>query len=463
MIRFSLGSIPVEVRPSHFLVALLLSLRYGQEGAAIVTQHRPGTDPNVQWLFVGGWVLVIAVSVLVHELGHALAAKAFGFSPHITLIAFGGVTHTEAPQGMPWTKEAVLTLAGPLFGLLLAIACAGAWLLIPAPPGAPPSPELATLLGRTALRRAAELNTFWSVFNLLPLIPLDGGKLAYLIATRLFGGRGVLVAHVLSLATLVGVLLLLSPGPIGLVLLALFGWQSMAAIWSYFRGAPADPLLETTLQRAKDALDAGDTVLVARLLAPLAEQAQPAIRSRAHHLLGWAALKEARGRQALDHFAQAQEQEVEPEALAAAFSLVGDDARALSLWESAHRARPDATVLHELGGTLLRLGRVEDARRLPGLDLRTAFRFGARVLFLRERFDDAARLGEQGLALAPDAEAAYDVACARARMGDNEGALSALERARTLGFKDAELARSDPDLAALASHPRFVAWAASLR
>lgn len=95
--------------------------------------------------------------------------------------------------------------------------------------------------------------------------------------------------------------------------------------------------------------------------------AQPpaALRDRAHIAFGWLAVKRAMGKEALEHFAQVQSLPVPPLAMAAALSLTGDDARALTLWERAVVNGADPVVWHELAATLLRLGREGDVRRLP--------------------------------------------------------------------------------------------------
>ena len=149
---------------------------------------------------------------------------------------------------------------------------------------------------------------------------------------------------------------------------------------------------------------------------------------------------------------------IPPHALAGAFSLIGDEARALPLWEVAWQETHDRTVLHEWAGALIRAGRLERAKRLPEVDLGLAATCAGRVLFLRGAFSEAAAVAEQSLQWAPRAEAAYEAACAHARAGNVESALRCLEQASQLGFVDAAYASSDEDLARLHGHPEFVAW-----
>ena len=119
------------------------------------------------------------------------------------------------------------------------------------------------------------------------------------------------------------------------------------------RGEPAQAPLAQALQQAQVAVaeePPGRSAAAGRRRAGAGEAAHAGARQRAHHLLGWVALKEGQGRRALDHFSQVQGQPVEPHALAAAFSLVGDDARALPAVGEAWRDTGDRTVLHESPG-----------------------------------------------------------------------------------------------------------------
>jgi hypothetical protein len=207
--------------------------------------------------------------------------------------------------------------------------------------------------------------------------------------------------------------------------------------------------LEDTHRQALSVLEPGD--------------AGPAAESRAHHLLGWVALKEGKGRAALDHFSQVHGRPVETHALAAAFSLVGDEPRAVTFWEMAWREGASRTVLHEFAGSLIRLGRVSEALRLPGLEPALAFTCAERVLFIRGAYSEAAQLGEEALKHVPDATLAYDAACAFARARHVSDAMRLLRRASELGFRDADYAASDEDLAPLHGHPAFESWLTELR
>jgi hypothetical protein len=250
------------------------------------------------------------------------------------------------------------------------------------------------------------------------------------------------------------------------VFFGLYGLQALRLLVAAWRGelkvssgvAP-EPLLQA-LQQAQAALAAGrlDEARQQGLSVLESDETTPDLASRAHHLLGWVALKNGQGRLALDHFSQVQRRPVETHALAAAFSLVGDEPRALALWELSWRETRDRTVLHEYAGSLIRSERVQDALRLPEVEPEAAFSCAQRPLFIRGAYSEAAAIAETGLAHAPSAQLAYDGACAHARARHKDDALRLLRRATALGFLDASYAASDEDLASLHGYPEFEQW-----
>ncbi len=398
---------------------------------------------------VAVWVAIIFVSVLVHELGHALVSLAFRYRPSIQLVALGGLTQPNAPGPIPWNREVLVTLAGPLVGASFGFLCQRA-------AGSTDSEVAAYALGN-----AAVANFVWAAFNLLPVLPLDGGRISAAVLTRAFGKAGFAAAQLLAIGVCAAGIYWLRGNLLVMLLFSLFAVQAVRVLTTLWRGVPAaqSPELQEleTLFRAGELQKARE-----RAQALLAGDPAPALRSRAHHLLGWIALKQGEGRRALDHFSQVQGRGVEGHALAAAFSLVGDETRALPLWQQAYEASHDPTILHEWAGALLRAGETDRAARLPGVDLGKAYACAERVAFLRGNFSRAAELGLAALDRHPSAEGAYDVACALARAGEVDRAVLVLERARDLGFSDVAYARTDADLGALHGHPGFERWLAAL-
>ncbi len=144
---------PLTLQPSALAILALFVLMGAQGGAHSAYKS---------FLLV----LVVFGSVLVHELGHAFVARAFGLGPiAITLHGFGGLTRfTHAPK----PKQGIfVTLAGPVAGFLLGlVALVGTFFI--------DTPVVGGLLVT-----AASFNLFWSAFNLLPMYPLDGGMVTF--------------------------------------------------------------------------------------------------------------------------------------------------------------------------------------------------------------------------------------------------------------------------------------------
>jgi Peptidase family M50. len=121
------------------------------------------------------WIPVIFFGVLLHELGHATAIGAFGYGPsEITLAGFGGLT-VNARRAKAW-HDMVISVAGPLTSIALAGVAWG-------------TPYILTRVHddpffRAILPMTVQANVLWGIFNLFPVIPLDGGQ-AFLNFMRL--------------------------------------------------------------------------------------------------------------------------------------------------------------------------------------------------------------------------------------------------------------------------------------
>jgi stage IV sporulation protein FB len=164
------------------------------------------------------WVGIIFFSVLFHEYGHAFTAVCFKQRASIQLVALGGLTTFDGPKLKSWQRF-LIVLNGPLFGFGLFV--------------------IATVLLQyswtpilMAIFRATQVaNLFWTVVNLFPVLPLDGGQLLRIVLEALFGVKGLklalLVGAVISSVCTLGFLLLQQY--LAAALFALFAFQGFSS------------------------------------------------------------------------------------------------------------------------------------------------------------------------------------------------------------------------------------------
>lgn len=197
------GRIPITIHPFFWILAALI----GWMSAA-----------NVAGMLI--WIGIIFVSVLFHEFGHALTAVAFKQRASIQLVALGGLTSFDGPK-LPFWKQFIIVLNGPLFGFFLfLIATALLQFNLTAWP-----------VWHGILKWAQVANLFWTIANLLPVQPLDGGQLLRIILEGLFGVGGVraslLIGAILSALLAIGFFLI--GALLGGSLFFLFAFQSFDA------------------------------------------------------------------------------------------------------------------------------------------------------------------------------------------------------------------------------------------
>ena len=168
-LHFHVLGIPVRIHPFFWVGALLLGLR--------------ANSKPVDMLF---WIGAVFFSILIHELGHALAARYFGWQPHITLHGFGGLASYQPTYRNP-TREILITLAGPVAGFLFAASIIG--VIVASGHAVSFDWDFDSVLpirweffqSRQANLLVLDLlfiNIFWGLVNLLPVFPLDGGQIA---------------------------------------------------------------------------------------------------------------------------------------------------------------------------------------------------------------------------------------------------------------------------------------------
>ena len=158
-----LGGIRVVVDPTWIFVFVLVVISLG---GSYLPQAAPHLDPLTHWLLGLLAAVLLFGSVLLHELSHAFLAQRAGIRvPRIRLFLFGGVSEMAAEPHAP-SAELRIAAAGPAMSLLIALLAGGASRLFPEPSGM-----------RALCEYLSVSNLLLGLFNLLPGLPLDGGRI----------------------------------------------------------------------------------------------------------------------------------------------------------------------------------------------------------------------------------------------------------------------------------------------
>ncbi|MGW8257439.1 MAG: metalloprotease, partial [Thermoguttaceae bacterium] len=170
-LNFKLFDIPVRIHPFFWLVAAMLG----------------ASSPDLPALLM--WVAAVLISILVHEMGHALVLKAYGFHSWVVLYGLGGITchnpgENYRSKGNSPFGQIAISFAGPGAGFLLAGALVAVLFLAGFREQILFFQPLHLLPVWVHATRGAQfinyiffVSVFWGLVNLLPIYPLDGGQI----------------------------------------------------------------------------------------------------------------------------------------------------------------------------------------------------------------------------------------------------------------------------------------------
>ena len=223
------GGVPVYLSASWAVVAALVTYFF----ADTVRRLTGVDDVAVSYLAAFGLAVLLAVSVLVHEAAHAVAARAFGLPvAEVVVDLWGGHTALARPRGPG--ASAVISVLGPLANLALAALVWAAQQAFTGPQAGSVAAVVSFLLLGTAFA-----NLLVGVFNLVPGLPLDGGRALEAVVWRLTGDQdlGTVVAAWVGrvLVVVLGVVGALFARDLGIVSLL---WIVLGCVFLW-RGASA--------------------------------------------------------------------------------------------------------------------------------------------------------------------------------------------------------------------------------
>jgi Zn-dependent protease len=222
----------VEIR-AHWSLLVVVALLVWSLSAGVFPSTNPGLSDGTYLAMAIVAAMVFLASILLHELGHAVQARREGVPVGgITLWVFGGVA--ELRGDLPSAgAELRIAAAGPAVSLVLGLVCLGAALALPLPAGVD---GVVFWIG--------QINLTLLVFNLIPALPLDGGRMLrallwlrrgdFLSATRTAGALGRGFGQLLIAG---GLALTIFAGDFGGLWLVFMGWFLLAAADAEIQGA----------------------------------------------------------------------------------------------------------------------------------------------------------------------------------------------------------------------------------
>ncbi len=213
-LTFPLFGFEIRTHPAFFILPLLFGYSWIQ-GFTV--------NPGVGLLIVAG---VFWTSILIHELGHAFAFRYFGISSRIVLYWMGGLAIPQS--GNLWSsrqtgsltpnQQIIVSLAGPFAGLLLALILC---LIVPYLSGSigwhgifpvPSFPDKGPVPFGSAVHLvfscAIVINVVLNLINLVPVFPLDGGKVARNALIQMDPWNGIRKSLILSIVAAIGMALI---------------------------------------------------------------------------------------------------------------------------------------------------------------------------------------------------------------------------------------------------------------
>jgi Zn-dependent protease/CBS domain-containing protein len=206
----------------HWSLAIVFVLIVWTLAGQVLPEVVPDQPQPAYWLVSALAAVLFYVSLLSHEMGHALVARRLGVKVDgITLWIFGGVARLRGDASTPGT-EARIAIAGPLVSLVVAILFGAVSFALDVTAG-PPLIEGGSIW-------LAGSNAMLMLFNLIPAFPLDGGRLLRAWLWQRSGDRYRATSSAAWLGRICAFLM------IGLGLLALFVQGALSGLWLILLG-----------------------------------------------------------------------------------------------------------------------------------------------------------------------------------------------------------------------------------
>lgn len=263
--HFRFLNIPVQIHPSFWIFVIFFTNIY--------------RDPSIYSVIIG---VVLLMSLLVHEYGHALTALYYGAEPTICLEAFGGKAYYDNRGMSPW-QEFLITLNGPLLESLLILI---SYSLL----------KSGVFTGHAYIQFflyvTLRVNILWCLLNLIPVTPLDGGHLLRYFLEKKWGDKGHKISLMIGLMTVAVIAPYLYFKGLYFfgTLLLILGFQNFQML-RYKRFSPKESPFKTYIQ-GMEALENNDLEKGKNLLKKLLKSKDPQIKQSATESLATIYAKE---------------------------------------------------------------------------------------------------------------------------------------------------------------------------
>jgi Zn-dependent protease len=404
-------------------------------------------------VFLVEWLFVVFISILIHELGHALACRRFGLSPQITLYAMGGLTSWSDNIRVSPPKNIAISLAGPFAGFLFF----GVVYLSSSIPGVMDSE-----FGQQLYLDLMRVNLFWGFVNLLPVLPLDGGHVIGSIEEWVSKRTGGLIAPSLSIIVAGGIALwAFSGGSLFIaIMMGVFVWINLSALIQQYQ-TYRDRRLHSPLEQAQESFKNRDGAAVVSQAHEIFKSAgSDAVKCSAQQLLVQGLILEKNLEEAKKELIRLQAV-YGPDALLQALIGFETDQLPLPLIEYAYQSSQSSGLRMIYAHALIGARRFQEAMPLIADSHLTQYAAGLYALmqtkaFEAGEFDISAQAGVLAIERGGGPHIAYNIACAHARAGRIDQGLGWIKRAVDAGYSDFDALKKDPDLGALRDHPEFI-------
>ncbi len=308
LLAFKLGPIPVRIHAWFVIVAALLGLTINQSPLDVVL-----------------WSFAVVIAVFAHELGHAMAARAFGVAASVDLTPFAPTTERLLTQ-LTLLSRIIVALAGPTVSIALGTLATLARHRLDSG-----NPAIAT-----AINHFAWINLSWGFLNLAPMLPFDGGHVLLALADRVTHGRGEQPIRLASaaLALIVAVVALLAHLAFPALLCGIVAFQNARGLRAR-EAERREALARAHVMASFAAVERGDAAVgIAHCTAALRVSTDAGVRKDAVRLLAYA------------------------------YATTGAWRHLLELLESGGATAMDDSELERFERAARELGRVDEAQRI---------------------------------------------------------------------------------------------------